>query len=224
MVDNETYYVTAQEQKKVIGPVTPTQITAALKQGKLKPNHLVSHAQEGPWQTLQEVFASASNQSPSLDKQKKPTKQSQATLKKESKSKSHNQQKPEKEWYTVKDLEPVMRKSGSTIRSKFIVPGKIEAQLIGGRYRIAAKEFRRIEDSVSENPKRPQSQRRKKTLNLSPLPTTSSEARRGPLERAAILQAAKGRKLMTGDQIANSKQLLNSSTYFSSPFLAFASP
>jgi hypothetical protein len=113
MVDNETFYVTAQDQKKVIGPVTRTQITAALKQGKLKPNHLVSHSQEGPWQTLQEVFASASNQSPSVDKQKQP--------------------------------EPISYylKRGETIR--------------------------------------------------------------GPLERAAILQAAKGRMLMTGDQIANSK-------------------
>ena len=79
MVDNETYYVTAQDQKKVIGPVTPTQITAALEQGRLKPKHLVSHSPEGPWQTLEVVFASASNQSPSLGKQKKPTKQSQAT-------------------------------------------------------------------------------------------------------------------------------------------------
>lgn len=60
-------------------------------------------------------------------------------------------QTPEKEWYTVKDLEPVMRKSGMTIRKNFIAEGKIEAQYIGGRYRIAAKEFRRIEDSVHVN-------------------------------------------------------------------------
>ncbi|MDB4368476.1 hypothetical protein N9Z38_02995 [Mariniblastus sp.] len=58
---------------------------------------------------------------------------------------------PEKEWFTVKDLEPVMRKSESTIRKNFIATGKIKAQLIGGRYRIAAKEFKRIEDSVYVN-------------------------------------------------------------------------
>ena len=58
---------------------------------------------------------------------------------------------PSKEWYTVKDLEPVMDKSGSTIRTNFICTGKIDAQFIGGRYRIAAKEFKRIEVCVYVN-------------------------------------------------------------------------
>jgi hypothetical protein len=60
-------------------------------------------------------------------------------------------QMPKKEWYTVKDLEAVMGKSGNTIRKNFISEGKINAQFISGRYRIAADEFKRIEDSVYVN-------------------------------------------------------------------------
>ena len=81
--------------------------------------------------------------------------------------------------------------------------------------------------SESENPKKATEPTKKEDAQTQPVAyyLKRGETIRGPLERAAILQAAKGRKLMTGDQIANSKQLLNSSTYYSSsPFLAFASP
>lgn len=60
-------------------------------------------------------------------------------------------QMPKKEWHTVKDLEAVMGRSGNTIRKNFISEGKINAQFIGGRYRIAAEEFERVEDSVYVN-------------------------------------------------------------------------
>ena len=58
---------------------------------------------------------------------------------------------PEKEWYTVKELEPVMGISSSQIRKTFICKGKITASFKGKGYKVTADEFRRIEKSIHVN-------------------------------------------------------------------------
>ena len=67
MNDSNEYYVIAHDKKKVIGPVTLTQITTALKEGKLKPTHIASLSLNGPWQSLEEMFASGSKNLPKTD-------------------------------------------------------------------------------------------------------------------------------------------------------------
>jgi hypothetical protein len=77
-------------------------------------------------------------------------KENEALAKRLDKLEGHRQ-KPEKQWYTVKDLASVMGKSEATVRKNFIQKDYIKADWRGKGYKIPADEFRRIEDSVHVN-------------------------------------------------------------------------